>query len=559
MAVFVNILGNAPGYDNDAQRLVRSHVMKDYRQKEREAARRKWKAAAKVMANVSCGPENSQFILLDQGTHGTGEPRRPRGRIIDSSTSSEHIFDTSQAHTYCDKPVSRSRHVSKSPTPCDKQRNFKGRDIPCTHPAVAKRSAATTAQSCKLHLANDIIDIVRSPEAFRQQLMLPFLELHYSSAMPDLRLAFPKMQARLNSSRTSILTLATDAVLLHALAVSKNDDSLLWAAQRKNNEAIAGLRISLRTSKDNASDDLLLTTDALAFFDAGSSTAWRHHAKGLAALIEAKGPRIYDTIGLLLHAPVLQLLMEALLCCGPFVFGEADWLSAMLPTCRTRMNCLLHLGCQVPDIVKRTEKYSSEDESVLATADFDCLLDSISALERSLQDWLADWYLADFQAKPPYTIAAVTEPVNTGVPAFLNPPPLPGSYIFPSLREAFGHNIFWTLLLTLRQAHYQLLATSTSTPPSALTAHRTVASEAADCILLSASFLLSGVSALPGGLACSAGPLALAGRWYALCDGEKEEERREWCKETVEVLTEGGERPAGWITRSCAAWITAVL
>lgn len=280
MAVFVNILGNAPGYDNDAQRLVRSHVMKDYRQKEREAARRKWKAATKVMANMSCGPENSQFILLDHGTHATGEPRRPRGRIIDPSTSSEHIFDTSQAHTDCDKQVSKSRHVSESPTPCDKQRNFKGRDIPCTHPAVAKRSAAT-APSCKLHLANDIIDIVRSPEAFRQQLMLPFLDLHYSSAMPDLRLAFPKMQARLNSSRTSILTLATDAVLLHALAVSKNDDSLLWAARRKNNEAIAGLRISLRTSKNNASDDLLLTTDALAFFDAGSSTAWNTTPRAL--------------------------------------------------------------------------------------------------------------------------------------------------------------------------------------------------------------------------------------------------------------------------------------
>ena len=73
----------------------------------------------------------------------------------------------------------------------------------------------------------DTINTVRSPRAFRQQLMLPFLELHYSSAMPDLQLAFPKMQARLNSSRNSILTLATDAVLLHALAISKKDDSLL--------------------------------------------------------------------------------------------------------------------------------------------------------------------------------------------------------------------------------------------------------------------------------------------------------------------------------------------
>ena len=397
---------------------------------------------------------------------------------------------------------------------------------------------------------------MRSPEAFRQQLMLPFLELHYSSAMPDLQLAFPKMKARLNSPRNSILTLATDAVLLHALAVSKKDDSLLWAARRKNNEAIAGLRIALRTSKHSASDDMLLTTDALAFFDASSSTSWRHHAKGLAALIEAKGPRIYDTIGLLLHAPVLQLLMEALLWRGPFVFGEAEWLGAMLPTCQTKMSRLLCLGCQVPDIVKRTRKYLSKDERVRATADCDSLLDSITALERSLQGWLADWYLADVQSKPPYTI---TQSVNTSPPISLDPPPLPGSYKFPSLREAFGHNIFWTLLLTLHQAHYQLLASSPSTSPSTLAAHRTAATEAADCILHSAGFILTGVSALPGGLACSAGPLVLAGRWYAVCAGEEEKERRMWCERAVEVLTEDGERPAGWITRSCAAWITAVL
>lgn len=103
--------------------------------------------------------------------------------------------------------------------------------------------------------------------------MLPFLELHYSSAMPDLQLAFPKMQARLNSSQNSILTLATNAVLLHALAFSKKDDSLLWAARRKNNEAIAGLRVALRTPKDCAGHDMLLTIDALVFFDAESNTA----------------------------------------------------------------------------------------------------------------------------------------------------------------------------------------------------------------------------------------------------------------------------------------------
>lgn len=78
--------------------------------------------------------------------------------------------------------------------------------------------------------------------------------------------------------------------------------------------------------------------------------------------MEARGPRIYDSIGLLLHAPVFQLLMEALLWRGPFVFGEAKWLGAMLPTCRTRLSRLIHLGCQIPDMVERTDHYLSQDD-----------------------------------------------------------------------------------------------------------------------------------------------------------------------------------------------------
>lgn len=564
MAVFVNILGNAPGYDDDAQRLVRSHVMKDYRQKEREAARRKWKAATKVMANMSCRPGNSQFILLDHGGLGTGEPRRPHGQDSGSPALLEEVLGSSQARTECDKPISKSRHVIKSPKPCDKRSSHRRRAIQATK-FDAFETSTPAAQGRKEYLTETINDTVRSPDAYRQQLMLPFLELHYSSSMPNLHLAFPKMQARLKSPQTSILTLATDAVLLHALAVSRKDESLLWAARRKNNAAIAGLRSSLHALADCASDKMLLTTDALAFFDAGSSTAWRHHANGLAALIRARGPRIYDTIGLLLHAPVLQLLMDALLWRGPFVFGEAQWLGAMLPTCQTRMSRLLCLGCRVPGVVERTERYLSEDESLRARSDFDTLLDSISNLERSLQDWLSDWYGAESQDKAPYTTitttTAHTEPLNINLPTPPSPPPLPETYTFPSLREAFAHNIFWTLLLTIRQARYQLHASRASTSISALAAQQTAtsASSAADALVRAAPFILRNVASLPGGLACSAGPLIVAGRWYAVCDGEREKDCKSWCEQMVEVLTEGGERPAGWITRSCAAWITAAL
>ncbi|KAM0706070.1 hypothetical protein Q7P35_006618 [Cladosporium inversicolor] len=555
MALFVNILGDRPNCDGDARRLVRSHVMKDFRQKEREAARQNWRAATDVMADMSCDPKKSQFIRLDHGRRGA---RRPGGQTPEPSTPPGNSPDSTRLTVACEKPMSKSRHMSKSPRPRNGPRKPRRKNVPSTD-LDASISSTITAQSCKMYLTETISDTIRSPEAYRQQLMLTFLALHYSSAMPNLHLAFPKMQARLNSSRTSILTLATDAVLLHALAVSKNDDSLLWTARRRNNAAIAGLRSSLLTSRDCTSDDILLTTDALAFFDAGSSTAWRHHANGLAALIRARGPSIYSSIGLLLHAPMLQLLMEALLWRGPFVFGEVQWLDAVLPTCRTRMSRLLYLGCQVPDVVKRTDGYLSQDEIVRATADLDSLMDSLTALKRSLQEWLSEWYRAEFPNKTPYTTTtAHTERLNVGLPTLPNPPPLPSTYTFPSLREAFAHNIFWTLLLTLRQARCQLSASLPSPSKYTLAPQKAAAGEAADSLLRSVPFILRGVSALPGGLPCSAGPLIVAERWYATC-GEETNERKEWCQETVNMLTEGGERPAGWITRSCAAWITAVL
>jgi hypothetical protein len=552
MSLFVNILGNAPGYDHDAQRLVRSHVMKNFRRREREAAREKLKTASGVTVNMSCSPGKSQYILLDHAGHST---REPRDHISDSSTPPEDIRHSDQISTACDKPGSIPQYVFKSSKPCKGKLQAKRKDLSNTcQPGSA--SSTPTAHKHEMYLTEGIGSTVRSPEAYRQQLMLPFLELHYSPAMPNLHLAFPKMQARLKPLRPGILTLATDAVLLHALAVSQKDDSLLWAARRKNNEAIAGLRVSLRTSKDCTSDEMLLTTDALAFFDASSSTAWRHHANGLAALIRARGPSIYDTIGLLLHAPVLQLLMDALLWRGPFVFGEARWLSAMLPTCETRMSLLLHLGCRVPDTVKRTDLYLSQGKR--ATADLDTLMELIAKLELSLQKWLSDWYLDEFQSKPPHTITAHTEPLKVGLPTFLDPPPLSGSYNFPSLREAFAHNIFWTLLLALRQAQYHLSASSPTSTPTTLVAQQVATSEVADSILRSAPFILRAVARLPSALACSAGPLIVAGQWFAVC-GEEGKERREWCESTVDVLTERGEKPAGWITRSCAAWITAVL
>lgn len=453
MALFVNILGDRPTHDGDARRLVRSHVMKTFRQKEREASRLKWNAACKVMADAPCGPEKSKFIRLDHGGHGSRVSRdRTSGRVIPP----EDFLDSSQTHPAGEEPGAISRHVSKSPNPGNERRISRRKAIQFSHPD-APRSPTDTAQDCKRYLTENMSDVLRSPEAYRQQLMLPFLELHYSAAMPNLHLAFPKMQARLKSPRTSILTLATDAVLLHALAVSKKDDSLLWEARRKNNEAIAGLRTSLRMSQGCTGDEMLLTTDALAFFDANSSTAWRHHANGLVALMGARGPSIYETMGLLLHAPVLPLLMDALLRRGQFVFGEEQWLRAMLPTCETRMNRLLHLGCQVPNIVKRTSMYLSRGETARAQSEFDSLMNSITALERNLQDWLSKWYLAEFQSKPPYTTAANGEATDVGLSSPLHPPPLPDTYTFPSLREAFAHNVFWTLLLTLCQAQYSTL------------------------------------------------------------------------------------------------------
>jgi hypothetical protein len=550
MSVFVNILGNGPGYDTDAQRLVRSQAMKDFRHKQREAERQRWMTASRVAANAPRDLEKSGSKHAARDGQGTTELRH---QMPDLTRALDDISKADQAPSACIKQFSMPRFIPIPSSPPDERRSRTRKDSPVTR-QYASADLLAIAKHYATYLSNNIGGSVRSPEAYRQQLMLPFIELHYSEAMPSLNLAFPKIHARLKPLRTAgIKTAATDAVLLQALAISSNDDSLMWAARRKNNEAIGGLRNSLTSPELCASDEVLLTTDALAFFDAGS-IAWKNHASGLSALIAARGPNIHHNLPFLLHALVFQLLGDALLWRGPFVFGQAQWLDAMLPTCNTRMNRLIYLGCRVPDIMKQNDQYLSQLGGT--TSDLDSLMHSINRLESSLQDWLSDWYLDEFQNRPPYAIALHTARLDVGLPTDLDKPLLLGSYTFPSLREAFGHNCFWTLLLQVRQARYELLASApTSTIDTQAAAHKFVC-EAADSICRTAPFILRNVSGLPGGLACSAGPLILAGRWYKMCD---KPELATWCFATADQLTANMSQPPGWITRSCAAWITAAL
>ena len=550
MSVFVNILGNAPGYDNDAQRVVRSHVMKDFRQRQREAERQRCKTTSRVEAKPSRDVSKRQ--PGGHADHGDPGKRDRRDELSDAVKPPEGIVEVQETTAACTKQITMPRFIPIS------SRSFNGRQNPGCKDNLSTReyhsqAPVTLAQDYKTYVATSIGSTVRSPEAYRQQLMLPFIDLHYSDAMPNLHLAFPKIHARLKPLRTGIKTAATDAVLLQALAISSKDESLMWAARRRNNEAIGGLRHLLSMSKNCESDEMLLTTDALAFFDAGSAT-WRKHASGLSALIVARGPNIYDTFAFLLHALVLQLLGDALLWRKPFVFGEPRWLRSMLPTCQTRMNRLVYLGCRVPDLMNRTDVYLSQPEKPIFN--LESLLDLINGLEHSLQEWLSDWYLDEFYNVPPYTITSDTERLDLGLPISLDPAPLCASYTFPSLREAFGHNCFWTLLLLVRQAQYRLLASSSTTNNVMAAASQRTACEAADSICRAASFILQRVSGLPGGLACSAGPLIIAGRWYKLCG---KSELAAWCFATADALTANMSQPPGWITRSCAAWITAAL
>jgi hypothetical protein len=563
MSVFVNISGKAPVYDHDAQRQIRSQAMKDFRQRQREAERQRWKNSIRAPASLSRDREESQPTPADRDVHGTGDIEVQISACVradDETPKADHTVST------CVKQFSMPRFIPMPSIPPNEQRSCRRKATPPTRQYASKNPAGVAQaspivrqdsssepslvmQAYGTYLSKSIGSTVRSPEAQRQQLMVPFIDLHYSDAMPNLQLAFPKIQARLKPLRTGTKTAATDAVLLQALAISSKNDSIMWAAKRKNNEAIGGLRYLLSSCSNHASDGMLLTTDALAFFDAGS-TRWRQHAAGLSALILVRGPKLYETFPFMLHALVFQLLGDALLWHGSFVFGEARWLGAMLPTCQTRMTRLMHLGCRVPNItnqINQTEKMKSSHEM---------LLESINDLERSLQEWLSDWYLDKFHKRPPYTMVARTERLDVGLSASLDPLPLGGSYIFPSLREAFGHNCFWTLLLQVRQTKYKLLVSSPTISAAAIAAEQNAICEVADSICRSAPFILRAVSDLPSGLACSAGPLILAGRWYKACG---KVELASWCFGTADMLTANMAQPPGWITRSCAAWITAAL
>ena len=549
MSVFVNISGKGPVYDNDAQRQIRSQAMKDFRQRQREAERQRWKNSIKAPASLSRDLGKDQSTPADRSGQETGdiEVQTPaRVSADDEAPKADHTSST------CVKQFSMPRFIPIPSKPVNANRSGRRKAGPTIREHVS-RDPSIDVQAYERYLTKDVGSTVRSPQANRQQLVLTLIDLHYSGAMPKLHLAFTKIHTRLKPLRTGVQTAATDAVLLQSLAISSKDDSLMWAAKRKNNEAIARLRSLLSSPRDRDLDEMLLTTDALAFFDAGS-THWRKHVNGLSALITARGTKIYDTFAFMLHPLVLQLLGDALLWRKPFMFGEARWLSAMLPTCQTRMNRLAYLGCHVPNIANQTDQYLSELQQSKSV--YDLLIDSIDSLERSLQEWLSDWYLNEFQDRPPYTMITKSVRLDVGLSASLDTLLLGGHYSFPSLREAFGHNCFWTLLLQLRQARYKLHASSSTTIPAASVAEQTAASEVADSICRSAPFILRAVSDLPSGLACSAGPLILAGRWYKACG---KSELADWCFGASDMLTANGTQPPGWVTRCCAAWVTAAL
>lgn len=544
MSVFINLGGDSLAVDGDRRQLVRSQAMKAYRRQQREMS-----GGQKPKKSAQNGLQRRSAVAQDEhAVPGLCTLRSPAPHIA-ASPVKRALKSREKAPRSVSVALRDHDEVFGTLQPRDSR--LEASDVEAADQAV---------QESVQYLAHTMRRALRSPAAYRQQLIIPFLDVHFSPrAMPKLNLVHAKVCSWLSPAWGDGMITACDAVLLHALAVAQRDEALMWTARCKNNEAVTCLRKLLQRPDDSQNNEAIFTIDALAFFDT-SSAAWPSHARGFFALVAAKGPSYWNERALLLHSVLFQLLIEALLSREPFVFGEAPWLSAMLPKIETRLNWLVYLGCQVPNILVRCDRcLRSRGPPNQNSAS---LWRSIMFLERSLLDWLSDWYQADFQNRPPYGLNTDVGSLELREGIVVDSPPLHGSYRFPSLIEAIGHHCFWTLLLLVCEARYDLLSSSSDlvVHECAATLVESVAKESAsqcaDAICRTAPFLMQSVASLPNGLASCAGPLIVAARWYGKCG---QPELASWCHKTVEVLTDNYTQSPGWITRSCAAWVTAAL
>ncbi|KAK3641623.1 hypothetical protein LTR56_011225 [Elasticomyces elasticus] len=299
--------------------------------------------------------------------------------------------------------------------------------------------------------------VVDAAAAYRAQLLGNFLDDYYPNGMPEKAVICVKLQQWFEPQRGKVARAAADSMLLLYAGRAGSDDSIRREGLRQQQVALRLLQDALITLSDPATDeslfgaiDILEVCDKQFFRSNEMDEPYGAHARGLQALILARGPEVFDssitrdlTLNFL-HLPLMISLLARKEC----VFGRPEWQTKLnsIGQRKGKMYQLAALGCLLPGLFEKADKVLHDANSKFETNTN--LLSELVALESQFLDWSVKRYQTQPYSQPYRTVTASdgTLPLD---------PPIRYSFATTithnSFLDALAHFNYWALLLMLRE------------------------------------------------------------------------------------------------------------
>ncbi|KAF2164875.1 hypothetical protein M409DRAFT_56235 [Zasmidium cellare ATCC 36951] len=388
---------------------------------------------------------------------------------------------------------------------------------------------------------------ISSTSSYRVQLKAAFLDAQFPPAFVDRQQVSEIIDDWL-VPRGDAMAAAVDTLLLVQHGLNTKDKRYKIEGKRRHEAALQLLNDGLRKPNAATNDSLLGAIDILGacamFLDiTNGDNRWVVHCRGLCGLLAMRGPHRLDSQfsrNLVCNFRHVAL-MDALQSRKSFVFGQPEWLKRMQEIEADRPAARMHtLACEVPALLEEADRIVATRGRWVPTITetYAQLVD----LEKRLQDWLLQCY-KDLPTKSPYRTMDIKHfPMYFEQYGHLNTP-FTKCLEFSSNIDTVRHGYYWTVLLALREAIYDLSIAR----PAALcitTANQTFLKkrvyECTDSLCQTVPFVCSdslhhiGSSAsfpsYVGGALSICCPLQFAMKWY---QKQGDHAKVDWCDEII--------------------------
>lgn len=408
-------------------------------------------------------------------------------------------------------------------------------------------------------------DTIVSSSSYRVQLKGAFLDAQFPTAFVDRQQVSEIIDDWL-VPRGDAMAAAVDTLLLVQHGLNTGDKRYKIEGKRRHEAALQLLNDGLRKPGAATNDSLLGAIDILGacamFLDiTNGDNRWVVHCRGLCGLLALRGPHSLDSQfsrNLVCNFRHVAL-MDALQTRKSFVFGQPEWLHRMQEIEADHPAVKLHaIACEVPALLEETDRIVATRGRWVPTITetYAALVD----LEKRLQDWLLQCY-KHMPDQPPYRIVGIKHfPLYLEQYSHLDTP-FSKCLEFSSKIDTIRHGYYWTVLLVLREAIYDLAIARPASlcitvPDQAFLRKRVY--ECADSLCQTVPFASSDIShpigssssfpSYVGGALSICCPLQFAMKWY---QKQGDSVKADWCEEIIsDVRDHLAEQGLSWLDAS---------